>query len=72
LTNNFGTSSVENILAYPYGVSDLRVKNIVKGLGYYAAIGINGGQEKDNNNLFNLHRYLLGDDYTIFEKIFTK
>lgn len=70
LINNFGTSSVENILAYPYGASDGRVRNITKSLGYMGAIGVSGGHEKDNSNLFSLHRYLLGDNYELFERIF--
>ena len=65
-----GTSSVENIFAYPYGGVDERVENIVRESGYDGASGILGSRKSKDKNLFNLKRYLLGDDYYYFENLF--
>ena len=57
---SFGEENVEKVLAYPYGVTDERVKNIVKDLKYLGGVGVSF-YAKDENDIFNLPRYLLGD-----------
>ncbi|MFO0743884.1 MAG: polysaccharide deacetylase family protein [Candidatus Paceibacterota bacterium] len=70
LINNFGSSSVENVLAYPFGANDERVQNIVKNLGYLGAVGVLAKKEDNELNIYNLRRYLLGDNFTYFENLF--
>ncbi|MDQ1282071.1 MAG: hypothetical protein QG630_422 [Patescibacteria group bacterium] len=65
-----GTSSVENVFAYPYGGTDDRVENIVKSFGYDGAVGILASKKEKDTNLFNLKRCLLGQDYVFFETLF--
>ncbi len=65
-----GTSSIENVFAYPYGGTDDRVENIVKSFGYDGAVGILASKKEKDTNLFNLKRYLLGQDYVFFEGLF--
>lgn len=57
---SFGEENIEKVLAYPYGVTDERVKNIVKDLKYLGGVGVSF-YAKDENDIFNLPRYLLGD-----------
>ncbi len=70
LINMVGTSSFENIFAYPYGGTDSRVENIVRSLGYDGASGIIASKKEKDRNLFNLKRYLLGEDIDYFESLF--
>lgn len=70
IINMVGTSSVENIFAYPYGGTDERVESIVKDFGYDGAVGVMASKRNQDKNLFNLRRYLLGENYNIFEKLF--
>ena len=70
LLENFSEIGLENILAYPYGANDKRVQKIVREFGFLGAAGTGNGHEKNNLNLFNLHRYLLGNNYDLFESIF--
>ena len=65
-----GTSSVENVVAYPYGGVDTRVENIVRSLEYDGALGIHASKKAKDNNLFNLKRYLMGEDMDYFERLF--
>lgn len=70
LEEKFGKKNVEKVLAYPYGLEDERIREIVKNLGYIGAVGVTGGVEIDNQNTFNLHRYLMGDKIEFFEELF--
>jgi len=70
LIDNFSETGLEYILAYPYGANNQKVQKIVRELGFFGAAGTGNGQEKNNLNLFNLHRYLLGNNYNLFESIF--
>lgn len=63
-----GTSSVENVFAYPYGATNDRIESIVKDSGYYGAIGVIASKKEDKN-LFNLKRYLMGEDYDYFKSL---
>lgn len=65
-----GTSSIENIFAYPYGGTDDRVEDIVKNFNYDGAVGVVASKKKQDKNLFNLKRYLLGEDYDFFITLF--
>lgn len=65
-----GTSSVENVFAYPYGGTDERVEEIVKSFNYEGAVGVMSSKRKQDKDLFNLKRYLLGEDYDYFLILF--
>lgn len=65
-----GTSSVENVFAYPYGGVDDRVENIVRSFSYDGASGIHASKKDTDKDLFNLKRYLMGEDYDYFESLF--
>ena len=65
-----GTSSIENILAYPYGATDNRVEDIIKSFNYDGAVGVLATKKDKDNDIFNLRRYLLGEDYNFFESLF--
>jgi len=69
LLKTFGSNNVENVFAYPYGAQNQNIKYTLKGLGYSGAVGVKGGYEKDKTNIFDLHRYLFGNDYSDFEAI---
>lgn len=70
LQEKFGIENIEKILAYPYGVEDERVRQILKDLGYIGGAGVTRGVEIDNKNVFNLYRYLMGNNLGIFEELF--
>ncbi len=58
----------EKVLAYPYGITDNRVIEILKELNYEGAVGVSFFA-KDESNIFNLPRYLLGDDMQNFYNV---
>jgi len=66
-----GLNSMENILAYPYGANDQRVREIVKKEGYIGAVGVLPSGD-ENIDIYNLRRYLLGNNYSFFENLFNK
>lgn len=68
---SISTENTEMILAYPYGVSNDRVKNILKELGFGGAVGVSFFAKKEAD-IFNLPRYLLGDNFQSFLNIFEK
>ncbi|MBP9765653.1 MAG: polysaccharide deacetylase family protein [Candidatus Pacebacteria bacterium] len=70
IINLVGTSSVENIFVYPYGATDQRIKDIVKSFDYEGAIGVLGVKNKEEKDIWNLRRYLLGEDYDFFKSLF--
>ncbi|MEI6352789.1 MAG: polysaccharide deacetylase family protein [Candidatus Nomurabacteria bacterium] len=65
-----GTSSVENVFAYPYGANDGRVRKIIKDLGYSGAVGVLPEKESTTTDIYNLRRYLLGNDLDFFMSLF--
>ncbi|MEA4910821.1 Poly-beta-1,6-N-acetyl-D-glucosamine N-deacetylase [bioreactor metagenome] len=70
LEKKFGKENVEKVLAYPYGSQNEKIKFIIQNLGYVGAVGISKGVEKDDSNIFNLHRYLMGNKTELFEELF--
>lgn len=67
----FGQDNLEKIIAYPYGLVDERVEKIVKDLGYVGGLGVSF-YAKEKNNLYNLPRYLQGDNIQNFYDLFKK
>lgn len=65
-----GTSSVENILAYPLGASDQRIRDIVKDLRYLGAVGVFPEKGVQGVDIYNLPRYLLGNNFDFFVSLF--
>lgn len=70
LINLVGTSSVEQVVAFPFGGRDERLGNIVKNLGYLGAVGVLADKENREIDLYNLRRYLLGNNYDYFQSLF--
>lgn len=70
LIDMVGTSSIENVFAYPYGATDERVEDIVRSFGYDGAVGVMATKRGEDKDLFNLRRYLMGGDYDYFEILF--
>ena len=71
LEKELGKDNVVNILAYPFGGSDERVQNIARESGMIGAVGVAPLTKKDEN-IFNLSRYLLGNNYDFFKSLFEK
>lgn len=69
LENNFGKTNVENVVAYPFGVADARIKTIVASLGYKGGVGVSVFS-KDKRDAFNIERYLMGDSLEDFHSLF--
>ncbi len=69
LLEKFGKENVEKVVAYPYGMVDERVIKIVKDLGYEAGFGVSVYAE-DDNNTYNLPRYLMGENIGNFYDLF--
>ena len=70
LEEKFGKENVEKVLAYPYGAQNERVIQILQKLEYLGAVGVIRGSEKNNQNIFNLYRYLIGDNFEFFLELF--
>lgn len=69
LLEKFGKGNVEKVIAYPYGIVDERVKKIVKDLGYIGGFGVSV-YAKDNQDIYNLPRYLMGENIDNFYDLF--
>lgn len=70
LEKKFGKENVEKVFAYPYGGQNEKIKFFIQNLGYIGAVGISRGAEKDGSNIFNLHRYLMGNKTDLFMELF--
>jgi peptidoglycan/xylan/chitin deacetylase (PgdA/CDA1 family) len=70
LINLVGTSSVEHVVAFPFGGRDERIGNIVKNLGYLGAVGVLADKDNKDLDIYNLRRYLLGNNYGYFQSLF--
>lgn len=62
------SANIEKILAYPYGVTDERVIEILKDLNYIGAVGVSF-YAKNAKDIYNLPRYLLGDNIQNFYNV---
>ena len=70
LINLVGTSSLENVVAFPFGGRDERIQNIVKNLGYLGAVGVLADKDDGDFDIYNLRRYLLGNNFSYFQNLF--
>ena len=65
---SFGKNNAEKILAYPYGLVDSSIIEALKELNYFGGVGVSFFT-KDNKDIYNLPRYLLGDNIQNFYDI---
>lgn len=65
----FGKANLEMVLAYPYGVTNQKVEQVLKSLNYLGGLGVSVFT-KDKHDIFNLPRYLLGDSLDNFYALF--
>ncbi len=61
-------TNIEKILAYPYGVTDERIIEILKDLNYAGAVGVSF-YAKNVKDIYNLPRYLLGNNNQNFYNV---
>lgn len=66
---SFGFNNVENIMAYPYGIEDERIKDIVKEFGFIGAFGVSVFA-KNKNDIWNIPRVLIGENIDNFYELF--
>ena len=55
--------AVPDIFAYPYGESSAEAAEIVRAAGFVAALGQHSGAAGPSDDLFNLPRFALNEDY---------